>query len=83
MTLSSGRFRPGSTPSHNSADPPSNRSALLVIRAWREDGAEDSLRARITEIPNLDTPYEVVRLASTREDLHSVLDRWLDRLLGL
>ena len=82
MTPSSERCGSRPLPPHPPADPPGNRSALLVIRAWREDAAEDSLRARITEIPNLDAAYEVVRLASTREELHAALDRWLDRLLG-
>jgi hypothetical protein len=64
-----------------SADPPSDRAGLLLIRAWREDPAEPSLRARITEIADLESPEEVVRSAGTREELHAALDRWLDRLL--
>jgi hypothetical protein len=53
----------------------------MLIRAWSEDPAEPSLRARITEIADLEYPEEVVRSAGTREELHAALDRWLDRLL--
>lgn len=72
----------GPIASHTPADPPSDQSAVLVIRAWREESAEDSLRARITAIADLDAPDEVVLLVRTRQDLHAVLDQWLDRLLG-
>jgi hypothetical protein len=53
----------------------------MLIRAWSEGPAEPSLRARITEIADLEYPEEVVRSAGTREELHAALDRWLDRLL--
>lgn len=72
---------PGPMRPNTSADPPRDRAGLLVIQAWREDPAEPSLRARITEIADLESPEEVVRSAGTREELHAVLDRWLDRLL--
>ena len=64
------------------ADPPSSRAALLLIRAWIEEPAESALRARITEIADIDAADEIIRLASTRDELHAMLDRWLDRLVG-
>ena len=73
--------RPGPMGPHTSADPPRDRAGLLVVRAWHEDGAEKSLRARITEIGDLESPEEVIRYAGSREELHAVLDRWLDRLV--
>lgn len=73
------RFGPMSSPAP--AIPPTNQAALLVIRAWREAPTEPSFRARITEVPNLDAPEELVQLASTRGELHAALDRWLDRLI--
>lgn len=81
MTPPPGIFSLGPMPPQTSADPPRDRAGLLVVRAWREDPAEPSLRARITEIADLESPEEVVRLAGTREELHAALDRWLDRLL--
>jgi hypothetical protein len=64
------------------APAPSNHAALLVIRAWREDPSEVTLRARITEVADLDYPQEIVYQAGTRAELHRILDRWLDRLLA-
>ena len=75
-TSGSGPIRPAV-----STRPPGDRAGLLVVRAWREDQAEPSLRARITEIADLESPEEVIRSVGTREELHAVLDRWLDRLL--
>jgi hypothetical protein len=63
-------------------DPPSSRAALLLIRAWIEDPTGSSLRARVTEIDDIDAAAEIIRLASTRDELHATLDRWLDRLVG-
>ncbi len=81
MTPPSSRLGP--MPSPTPDDRPRNRAALLVIRAWVEDPAEPSLRAQIREVANVDDPEEVVQFASTREELHAVLDRWLNDLLGL
>ena len=71
----------GAMPADAPARPPSNHAALLVIRAWREDPSEFTLRAQVTEVADLADPGEVVRRATTRAELHDVLDRWLDRLL--
>jgi len=81
MTPPPGISSPEPIPPHTSADPPKDRAGLMLIRAWSEDPAEPSLRARITEIADLEYPEEVVRSAGTREELHAALDRWLDRLL--
>lgn len=59
-----------------------NRVALLVIRAWSEDGEEPSLRARILEVPDLEAAEERVSMTSRREELHAIVDRWLDDLRG-
>lgn len=59
---------------------PTKRVALLVIRAWCEDGEESSLRARILEVPDLEAGEERVSMASRREELHALVDRWLDDL---
>lgn len=69
--------REGRGPTHAS-----QQSGVLVIRAWREDSAESALRSRITSVTNLDVPEEHVHHASTRDELHAVLDRWLDGLFG-
>lgn len=58
----------------------STRVALLVIRAWCEDDGEPSLRARILEIPDLEAPKERVSMTGRREELHAIIDRWLDNL---
>lgn len=60
----------------------SERVALLVIRAWCEDGDESSLRARALEIPDLEAANERVSTTSRREEIHAIVDRWLDRLCG-
>lgn len=60
----------------------SERVALLVIRAWCENGEESSLRARALEIPDLEAANERVSTTSRREEIHAIVDRWLDRLCG-
>lgn len=60
----------------------SNTVALLVIRAWREDEQGPSIRARIVEIPDLEAPQERVLTTSRREEVHAIVDRWLDSLCG-
>lgn len=80
MTPGSGVSKLEPMPPDEPARTPSNHAALLLIRAWREDPSESSLRAQVTEVANLDAPQEVVHRLGTRAELHALLDRWLDRL---
>ncbi len=61
---------------------PSERTGLLVIRAWVETNGEPRLRARITQTADLSGRKETSTVAATRDDIASAVTEWLDRLLG-
>ena len=57
---------------------PSERTALLVIRAWIEGNGEPHLRARITHTLDLGQRKETSRLAATRDEVAAAVVEWLD-----
>ena len=61
---------------------PAERTALLVIRAWLEPGAEPRLRARITQTIEIERPATASRVVATREEVTAAVERWLDVFIG-
>jgi hypothetical protein len=59
------------------------RAGAIVVRVWIEPGADQlkGLRARITSSPNLSTTGEMIRVASTREEILAAVGSWLDGFL--
>jgi hypothetical protein len=54
------------------------RTAVLVIRAWLEEGVEDDgLRARITETPDLASVTRSVSVAGSEAEILAAVERWL------
>ncbi|MGZ4372639.1 MAG: hypothetical protein ACXVRQ_10635 [Gaiellaceae bacterium] len=53
------------------------RSAVLVLRVWREGGTAD-LRARITMTANADAPGGTETAAASEEEIVSLVRAWLE-----
>ena len=54
------------------------RTAVLVIRAWLEEGlGESSLRARITETPDIASAGRVETVAGSEAEILAAVARWL------
>lgn len=58
----------------------SDRAGVLVIRAWCEQPKRAALRARVVEIRDIGLPEERVSVTSRREELHALIDQWLDHI---
>jgi len=58
--------------------PAKERSAVLVIRAWREDGADASdVRARLTQTVDADAPGWDERVAAGEREILAAVRAWL------
>jgi hypothetical protein len=58
------------------------RSGVLIVRAWVEGGSVPSLRARITQSHDLTTTEQVVTTTGDVDDILSTVRDWLDALLS-
>jgi hypothetical protein len=58
------------------------RSGVLVVRAWVEGGTPAGLRARITQSRDLTNTEQLVTTAATVEDILAAVRAWLDALLS-
>jgi hypothetical protein len=54
------------------------RTGVLVVRAWIESDAAGGLRARITRTLDLTTHDEITSTASTPAEITRVVVDWLD-----
>ena len=54
------------------------RSAVLVIRAWREGGAATPLRARITQTANVYAPDRKETAVGGEAEILAVVRAWLE-----
>jgi hypothetical protein len=57
----------------------SERTAVLVIRAWLEEG---KLRARITRRLDVSAPNTVESAAASEEEILAVVRAWLLEFIG-
>jgi len=55
-------------------------SAALLVRVWREDGAE-SFRARLTAVGLHGSEERTVALAASTSDVIRAVSQWLDDFL--
>jgi hypothetical protein len=53
------------------------RTGVLVIRIWAEGDQAPTLRARITKTLDLTQPDEVSTVASSADEIESVVHVWL------
>ncbi|MCP2163341.1 hypothetical protein [Goodfellowiella coeruleoviolacea] len=61
-------------------EPPSERSGILILRVWVEDGRPDSFRARI--IRTIGAHQQPPSAVSAVDDVHAAVQAWLNDLLG-
>jgi hypothetical protein len=54
------------------------RSAVLVIRLWKEPGASGTVRGRITMTANADEPGSTETAVASAEEILEVVRGWLD-----
>jgi hypothetical protein len=54
-----------------------DKTAVLVIRAWHEEGAENPLRARITRTLDVSEPKTLETAAATEEEILDAVRAWL------
>lgn len=56
---------------------------MLVIRAWLEKGLEErALRARITQVADVESVTAVETAAASKEDVLRAVAEWLDEFAG-
>jgi hypothetical protein len=58
--------------------PASERVAVLVVRAWREEPGPSGLRARVTWVDDVEQGREQTTAAASVEDVMAIVRRWLD-----
>jgi hypothetical protein len=54
------------------------RTGVLVVRAWLEEGAEVGLRARVTHTLDVSRRGEIVLVAATQEEIYAAVRTWLE-----
>ncbi|MEV6824471.1 hypothetical protein [Amycolatopsis sp. NPDC051102] len=59
---------------------PSERNGILILRVWLESGRRDNFRARVFRTIGPDQAPPLV--LSEVDDVRSVVQAWLDELLG-
>ena len=60
----------------------SERTGVLVIRAWFEPGAGGGLRARLTGTLDVETREETVTVASSAHGVATAVLEWLDAFVA-
>jgi hypothetical protein len=63
--------------------PPADRTAVLVVRAWREDETLTGLRARVTAVRDVVTGESVITTCATVEDICQAVRAWLDEFTAV
>ena len=58
------------------------RSGVLVVRAWVEGGTPSGLRARITQSRDLTSAEQLVTTTAHVEEILATIRAWLDALLS-
>jgi hypothetical protein len=58
----------------------SGRTGVMVVRIWIE-GADGTLRARLTETLDVTTREDTSRVASTLEEIVEIVSAWVDEFV--
>jgi len=59
-----------------------DRTGLLIVRLWVEAHHETGLRARITQCLDTTTTETSVAVASTADDIYTVVKQWVEDVAG-
>jgi hypothetical protein len=57
-------------------------TAVLIVRAWLEDGTETPLRARIIHTLDVTGHGEILTAVATQEEIHAAVQTWLDAFMA-
>lgn len=57
-------------------------AAALVIRVWRDTAGAGSLRARITQRPDLGAEAETTTVVTSPEAVYGEVQAWLEEFVG-
>ena len=57
---------------------PTERAGVLVLRVWVEDSGA-GLRARITEISDLESGEETSRVAASLDEIVAIVREWVEQ----
>ena len=68
---------------HPAADLPKDRTSLLVVRAWPDEGSPDGFRARVTQVPDVSDPMETTAVVNTADALHAAVRQLLEHVVRL
>ena len=61
---------------------PKPRTALLLIRAWVEEGSTEPLRAHVRVTDDISHGIERTLTLTQSDDVHELVDTWLDEFLA-
>jgi len=59
-----------------------DRTALMIIRAWVEEGSSEPLRAGIRCTTDASVGFRRTLTVARTEDVHAVLGEWLAAVVG-
>ncbi|MDQ6728223.1 MAG: hypothetical protein M3066_18990 [Actinomycetota bacterium] len=59
-----------------------DRTGLLIIRAWIEDGSPEPLRAQIRLGADVTAGFERTLTLADPDEICAVVEEWLDGILG-
>jgi hypothetical protein len=62
---------------------PSTPTALLIIRAWVEEGSAQPLRAQVRVTRDISTGIERTLTLAERDAVVQMVDGWLQEVLGV
>jgi len=57
------------------------RAGVMIVRIWVERGHEQSLRARLTESSDLDSPEQSTTAASSVDEVVEIVRRWAEQFV--
>ena len=60
---------------------PAHATAVIVVRAWFEDGEHDRLRARITQTLDVTSAGGTTSAVATAQAIRDAVDGWLTAFL--
>ncbi|MGZ4280550.1 MAG: hypothetical protein ACXVQ4_00510 [Gaiellaceae bacterium] len=55
------------------------RAGVMIVRIWVERGHEHSLRARLTESSDLDSPDQTTTVAASVDEVVEIVRRWAEQ----
>jgi hypothetical protein len=58
------------------------QAGVFIIRIWNEPGSSSGFRARIIKTLDLSSPHEVVRAASSVQDICDAVEKWIGEFVS-